>query len=48
MENKGVENEFTNSLLYQDSLKLAMDPSSEDADSENEADTEPERKEKCF
>jgi len=38
---KGVENYFTNSLLYQDSLETAENPSPEDPDSSNEVDVEP-------
>jgi len=37
----GVENFFTDSLLYQDSLKVVENPSPEDPDSGNEADAEP-------
>ena len=37
---KGVENYYTNSLLYQDSLEAAEDPSPEDSDSGNETNTE--------
>jgi len=37
---KGVENYFTNSFLYQDPLDLIEDPTPEDHDSSNEADTE--------
>jgi len=35
---KGVENYFTNSLLYQDSLELTEDPTPEDHDFGNEAE----------
>ena len=42
---KRVKNQFTNSLLYQDSLEIAEDSSPEDSDSGNEADTEPEPEE---
>lgn len=38
---KGVENYFTDSLLYQDSLEVNKDPPG-DPDSGNEADIEPE------
>ena len=39
---KGVENYFTNSLFYQDPLEATEDSSSEDSDSGNDVDTEPE------
>ena len=39
---KGVENYFTNFLLYQDSLEMNENPQPEESDSGNEADTEPE------
>jgi len=45
---KGIKNYFTDSLLYQDSLELAEDPTPEDHDSSNEADTEPELEEECL
>ena len=45
---KGVENYFTDSLLYQDPLELAEDPTPEDLDSGNEADTEPKLEEECL
>ena len=41
---KGVENYFTDSLLYQDSVEV---PQPDEPDSGNEADTEPE-KEECL
>ena len=43
---KGVENYFTDSLLYQDSLETDENPHPEEPDSGNEADTEP--KEECL
>ena len=39
---KGVENYFTDSLLYQDSLKIDENSQSEELDSGNEADVESE------
>ena len=36
---KGVENYFTDSLLYQDSLETNENPQPEELDSDNEADT---------
>jgi len=39
---KGVENYFTDSLLYQDSLETNENPQLEELDSGNEADIEPE------
>ena len=42
---KGVENYFTDSLLYQDSLETNEDLQPEEPDSGNEVDTEPEVKE---
>ena len=39
---KEVENYFTDSLLYQDSLEADENPHLEEPDSGNEADTEPE------
>ena len=42
---KGVENYFTDFLLYQDSLENNENPHSEDPDSSNEADTELEKDE---
>jgi len=45
---KGVENYFTDSLLYQDSLKTNETLQPEEPNSGNEADTEPEVEEKCM
>jgi len=45
---KRVYNYFMNFLIYQDPLEAAKDPSPEDSDSGNEADTEPEPEEECF
>ena len=45
---KRIGNYFTNSLLYQDPLELVADPTREDHDSGNEADTEPEPEEECL
>jgi len=45
---KGVDNYFTDSLLYQDPLEAAKDPSPEDSNSSNKADTEPEPEEECL
>ena len=45
---KGVENYFTDSLLYQDSLETDENPQPEELDSGNEADDEPEVKEECL
>jgi len=45
---KGVENYFTDSLLYQDSLEIDENPQSEELDSDNEADTEPEAEKECL
>ena len=42
---KGVENYFTDSLLYQDSLEIDENPYPEEHDSGNEANTEPEEEE---
>ena len=39
---KGVENYFTNSLLYQDSLEADENPYPKKLESGNEADIEPE------
>ena len=39
---KGVENYFTDSHLYQDSPETGENPKSEELDSGNEADVEPE------
>jgi len=43
---KGVENYFTDSLLYQDSLETGDNPQLEESDSGNEADIEPEAEKK--
>ena len=45
---KGVENYFTESLLYQDSLETNENSQPEEPDSGNEADSEPEAEEKCM
>ena len=45
---KGVENYFTNSLLYQDSLEVDENPQPEEPDSGNEVDVEPEVEEECL
>ena len=37
---KGVKNYFTDSILYQDSLKIDENPHRKEHDSGNEADTE--------
>jgi len=37
---KGVENYFTDSLLYQENSKVAKEPSPDDIDSGNEANSE--------
>jgi len=42
---KGVENYFTSSFLYQDSLEAEENPHQEELDSGNEADTKPEEDE---
>jgi len=42
------ENYFTDFLFYQDPLEAAEDPSPENLDSGNEADTEPKVEEKCL
>ena len=42
---KGVENYFTDFLLYQDSLETDENPQPEELDSGNEADVEPEAEE---
>ena len=41
---KGLENYFTDSLLYQDSLDTDENPQQEELDSGNEADVKPERR----
>ena len=43
---KGVENYFTDSLLYQDSLEADENPHPEELDSGNKVDTEP--KDECL
>ena len=45
---KGVENYFTDSLLYQDSLEIDENPQPEELDSGNETDVEPEAEEECL
>jgi len=45
---KGVENYFTDSLLYQDSLETNENSQLEEPDSDNEADIEPEAEEECL
>jgi len=45
---KGVDNDFTDSILYQDSLEVAENPSPEDPDSGNKADAEIEPEEECL
>ena len=45
---KGVENYFTDSLLYQDSLETNENSQPKEPDSGNEADTEPEAEEECL
>jgi len=45
---KGVENYFTDPLLYQDSLETNENPKPEEPDSVNEADIEPEAEEECL
>ena len=45
---KEVENYFTESLLYQDSLETDENPQPEELDSGNEADAEPEAEEECL
>ena len=45
---KVIENYFTNSLLYQDPLELADDPTPEDHNSDNETDTKQEPEEECL
>ena len=44
---KGVENYFTDALLYRDSFETTESPLPED-DSGNEADVEPEPEEECL
>ena len=45
---KGVENYFTDSLLYQDSLEMNKNPQPEERDSGNEANVKPEAEEECL
>ena len=45
---KGVENYFTDSLLYQDSLETNENLLPEEPDSDNEANTKPEAEEECM
>ena len=45
---KGVENYFTDFLLYKDSLETNENPQPEKPDCGNEADTEPEVEEECL
>ena len=45
---KRIENYFTDSLLYQDSLETNENPQPEELDSGNETDTKPEVKEECM
>ena len=45
---KGVENYFIDSLLYQDSLETDENSKTEELDSGNEADVEPEAEEECL
>ena len=45
---KGVENYFTDSLLYQNSLEMNKNPQPEEPDSRNEADAGPEAEEECL
>jgi len=45
---KGVENYFTDSLLYQDSLETNKNLQPEEPDSGNEADIEPEAEKECL
>ena len=44
---KGVENYFTDSLLYQDSLKINKNLQPEEPYSGNEVDTKPKKEEEC-
>ena len=48
IRSRGVENYFTDSLLYQDSLETDENPQLEELDSGNKADTEPKAEEKCL
>ena len=45
---KGMENYFTDFLLYQDPLEAAEDLSLEDSDSGNESNTKPEPEDECL
>ena len=45
---KRVENYFTDSLLYQNSLKMNENPQPEELDSGNEADVKPEAEGNVF
>ena len=45
---KGVENYFTDSLIYQDSLEADKNPKPEEPDSCNEANVESEAEEECL
>ena len=45
---KGVENYFTDSLLFQDSREMNENPQPEEPDSGNEADIEPKAEEEYF
>ena len=45
---KGVENYFTNSLLYQDSLEADENPQPDEVDSGNEADVKPVAEKECI
>ena len=45
---KGVENYFTDSVLYQDSQEMSENPQPEEPNSGNEADVEPEAEEECL
>ena len=45
---KGVENYFTDSLMYQNSSKADENPQLEETDSGNEADVEPEADVECL
>ena len=45
---QGVEDYYTDSLLYQDSLETDENPQPEKLDSRNEADVEPEAEEECL
>jgi len=45
---KGVENYFTDSLLYQDSVETDENPQPDDLESCNETDIEPKAEEECL